>query len=284
MSGKPVFNYIITIHNKEFLLERVLAGVAECAGSDALILPVLDGCTDGSEEVAVKFARESPVETRVLYAPDVNEIITINIALREARPGYCVIIQDDVILQEPRLEEKIDNLCVSRKNRLGYISFRLAADMSPTPLYRRLRLVRRLGLKALRPLVEEREHVGHPGETLGVPKIDYGEFVERMVGIKSPVCITPELRRVEPFLDEALAPYCYDDHDLSLRSLRQGLVNGLFGIRFETNEEWSGAKKDPTYATYGDYVRWRNRSLMWVKHGDFILHYLATRPGRRAST
>jgi hypothetical protein len=92
-----------------------------------------------------------------------------------------------------------------------------------------------------------------------------------MIGIKSPVCITPELRARAPFLDEQFAPYCYDDYDLSLRSLQAGLLNGLYPIRFRSDLDWGGTRQDPEFSSsFGVGVRLRNRRLLWKKHATFL--------------
>lgn len=275
MDNDIPFNYIITIHNKEEILDQVLAGVAASAGSAARIIPVLDGCNDGSESIARHFAANSGIETRIVTAPDVHEIKSINIGLREAKPGYCVVLQDDVILQEPLLEDKVYSLCEEYRQRLGYISFRLAADVRSTDLLRRLRLVPKWGLVALSPMVKDYNHVGSPQEELDVRRVNYGEFHTRMVGIKSPICLTPELRACAPYLDEDFAPYCYDDVDMSLCALEHGLINGLFPIKFRSESEWGGTRKDPEYSsTKGAGIFLRNRRLIWRKHGAFIQNWL----------
>ena len=269
------FNYIITIHNKEELLERVLAGVAKCAGPEAKIIPVLDGCTDGSEAIARHFAAASAVETVILTAPDVHEIKSLNIGLRQAQPGYCVLIQDDVILEEERLEERVRELCEKHEHKLGYISFRLAANAHKASLCLRLRasLSPRLRLwwSALKPYIKEHDVVAGPQEALNVKKVPFYEFQERMIGIKSPVCLTPELRAVAPCLDEDFAP-CggMDEFELSLRALRAGLTNGLFAIPFTSKPEWGTTHKilglrdgRPSHAVL-------KRQLVWKKYGDFV--------------
>ncbi len=45
------FNYIVTIHNKEDLIEQVVNGILIAAGENSHIYLVLDGCTDGTEAV-----------------------------------------------------------------------------------------------------------------------------------------------------------------------------------------------------------------------------------------
>jgi glycosyltransferase involved in cell wall biosynthesis len=268
---RPCFNYIVTIHNKEELLDRVLAGIAECAGPSARIIAVLDGCVDGSEQIARRFAAQSKIETRIVIAPDVHEIKSLNLGLRETKPGYCVLVQDDVILQEPKLELLVHELCELQNRSLGYLSFRLAADLRQTGLLRRLRGSVRAGRQALLPMIEESNLLGNPGEALDIPKAALNQFHVRTVGIKSPVCLTPELRALEPYLDEDLAPYCYDDVDLSLRALKRGLTNGLFPVSFLCDPDWSGTLKDPEFLSRkGAGIRLRNRHLIWKKHGVFL--------------
>jgi glycosyltransferase involved in cell wall biosynthesis len=268
---KPSFNYLVTIHNQEQLLPRVLTGIAGCAGPDSLIIAVLDGCTDDSEAVVRRFATSCGLETRIVIAPDVHEIRSINLGLREAKPGYCVIVQDDVILQEPRLEELVHALCETWERRIGYISFRLAADLRPTSLLRRVRYSLRAGWSALQPMIEDFNHLAAPQESLPFQKTGYGQFHQRMVGIKSPVCLTPELRALEPLVDEDLAPYCYDDVELSLRAIRHELVNGIFPIRFQSDSEWGGTRKDAAFSSsHGNQIRLRNRRLVWQKHHDLL--------------
>lgn len=274
MNTKPSFNYIVTIHNKEELLDRVLTGIAESAGHNSRIVAVLDGCVDGSEGIARRFAAQSKIETLVVLAPDVHEIKALNIGLNEAKPGYCVLVQDDVILQEPNLESLVHELCESHERRLGYISFRLAADLRMTSFWRRLKSSIRAGRKAMLPMIEECNLIGGWREMLDVPKAGYYQFHSRIVGIKSPVCLTPELRVHEPFLDEELAPYCYDDVDLSLRSLKIGLSNGLFSLKFLSDPAWSGTLQDPQFTSKkGAAIRLRNRHLIWRKHGAFLQKY-----------
>ena len=269
------FNYLITIHNKEELLQQVLEGAAACAGPGARIIPVLDGCTDASEAIAQRFASTCGIDTRIVIAPDVHEILSINRGLEYARDGYCVILQDDVILQEPDLEAKVQALCEQHRRRIGYISFRMAVDLRLTPFYKRARMATRIGASGLAPSVEETRYVAGPAEHLDVPRVPFEQFVPRMAGIKSPVCLTPELRALEPRLDEDLAPYCYDDVDLSLRALRHGLTNGLFAVRCRSDVEWGGTRKDPLFsASFGYRIRCRNRALIWRKHGRLITELL----------
>lgn len=265
------FNYVVTIHNQEKLLPAVLAGVLNCAGREARLILVLDGCSDSSEKIAEEFAATCGRDCRILRAPDVHEIKSINLALAQAKPGYCVILQDDVVLQEPGLEALVDALCERHHRALGYISFRLAADVRPGGFAEWLRVVVATRSGHGFPMVQDFNHAGGISEVLPCARVDYATFAQRMVGIKSPVCLTPELRRVEPYLDERLAPYCYDDVDLSLRALKRGLRNGVFPIHFQSKLDWGGTRRDSSFAgRRGQFIRARNRRIIWQKHGAFI--------------
>ena len=266
------FNYVVTVHNKEALLPDVLSGVEEAASEGARVIIVLDGCTDGSAAVAERFQAGSTLDVQLVEAPDVHEVKAINIGLRQTRPGYCIILQDDVVLCEPNLENMIRALCDDHNGAIGFISLRLATNLKPTSIADRLKwFLRTRRVQYLSPMTDDHQTVAAKHEHLDVAKVPYGVFVPRMVGIKSPVCITPELRRLEPLLDEQFAPYCYDDYDLSIRSLRAGLVNGLFAVHFKSELEWGGTRQDSTFSSaFGASIRLRNRRLLWKKHRTFL--------------
>jgi len=276
------FTYIVTIHNKERLLPRVLEGIQKSARSTSRVILVLDGCTDGSEAIARQFQRTGGMKTQLVFAPDVHEIRSINLALTETPPGYCVILQDDVVLNEPGLEDRLDQLNQEHHGKLGYISFRLAADLRLASWTEMLKVRLRHPGWGRFLLVQDWRHIRAPhGSESAFPHAPYHSFSERMCGIKSPVCLTPALRAVEGFLDDCLAPYCYDDIELSLRSLRHGLKNGLFPIRFESKEEWGGTRQDPQFSSSeGARIRIRNRGIVWRKHGKFIREYSSQKGGR----
>ncbi|MGN6195289.1 MAG: hypothetical protein ACTHOB_10145, partial [Ginsengibacter sp.] len=79
----PIFNYIITIHNKEDLIEDVLNSVIKCCNANSFIYPVLDGCTDKSEEIVDQIIRENRnISINKIKVNDVHEIMSINEALK----------------------------------------------------------------------------------------------------------------------------------------------------------------------------------------------------------
>ena len=265
MSFAPHFNYIITIHNKEDILEDTLSGVANCCTSTARIFPVLDGCSDRSEDIVRAFVASSGLNVQPLHTPDVHEVRTINAALERINSGFTIVLQDDVVLREPEIEKRIIELYDRMGPKLGVVSLRLAANV------RRISWTERLRSRRTATEIRECDLLQRVGDDLNCRhEGDFGQFHERMVAIKGPNCIPPAVHRSVGLLDEAFAPFSYDEHDYCLRAMKSGFVNGLFPLRFESQPQWGGTRRDPTFAARALQVHRRNRRYLWQKHGEFI--------------
>jgi glycosyltransferase involved in cell wall biosynthesis len=267
------FHYLITIHNKEALLPRVLEGVARCAGRDSVVVPVLDGCTDNSSAIVESFARQSGLEVRPTVAPDVHEIRSINAGLAQCGPGFCLILQDDVVLRDPNLESRLRELRERHHRRLGLVSLRMGGDLVTESLRTWCaRLWRSRGRLRARTL-EVTHLVGSCFDSHPVPKVrtlNAGDFAATTAVFKSPVALAPELRELEPRLDEALAPYGYDDLDLSVRSVQRNLINGVFALDYTSDVDWGGTRKSAEFAAHSNRIMVRNRAYLWRKHRSFL--------------
>lgn len=243
-----------------------MAGVAACCSQESVIYPVLDGCTDQSEEIVDKFIELSDLNVEKVVTPDVHEIKSINVALRKIDGGFTICLQDDVVLQEPEFEEKVESLYQKEGSSLGYVSFCRAANLQRTPL---LRQIKTSGLKSL---VSELDLIKSPSDPC--PSIsetaEYEHLVYRMIAIKSPVCIPEAVLKTVGILDENMAPYAWDDHEYSIRCLKMGFRNALFPIKFRSNLEWGGTRTDKSFASRSKSIRLRNRRYIWEKHGQFI--------------
>jgi GT2 family glycosyltransferase len=270
----PIFNYIITIHNKEDILQRVLEGVEICASESSIIYTVLDGCTDRSEEIVNEFIRKTNKTVIVIKTPDVHEILSINAALRKIKKGFTICLQDDVVLQEPDLEKKIELLYRKEGSKLGVISFCRAANLRRTSFLKQIRYFQ------LKPLVEECDLVKVENDPCyGGEVVEYEKLVYRMVAIKSPVCIPETVLEKVGLLDENLAPYSWDDHEYCIRAMKAGFLNGLFPLRFTSKLEWGGTRRDSNFARQSYLIHLRNRRYIWQKHGEFISQYWRAKSG-----
>lgn len=261
------FNYIITIHNKEKILERTLAGVETCCSESSIIYPVLDGCTDRSEEIVQEFIQRTKIKVIVTKTNDVHELKSINAALRQIRKGFTICLQDDIILQEPDLEIKVENL-YSKIPSLGNVSFCRAANLRRTPFLKQLK---QSGFKSL---IEECDLVKAIHDFCPNAKdVDYEKFVFRMIAIKSPICISESVMKKVGIYDENLAPYGYDDHEYCLRILRAGFNNGFYPLRFISEPEWGGTREDSNFAKNCRTFHKIHRRYIYAKHKEFLENF-----------
>ena len=90
---------ILTVHNKGWLIDKVIQGIKDNTVGEYELIVVVDGCTDNSEEVVKNNVQDIKNYT-VLFAPNVFETKANNIGLREAVGDKVIIVQDDMIIKE----------------------------------------------------------------------------------------------------------------------------------------------------------------------------------------
>ena len=255
------FNYIITIYNKQDLIGEVLENVIKCCGANSHIYPVLDGCTDNSEKVIDEVIAKNPniVITKV-YENNVHELLTINAGLKVAShdgEGYNIILQDDVVLKDYELEKKVAELYRKEGSKLGYVSFRMGANLTKDALASRDAV----------PYTNYIESVcGH-----GIPQakmLPVGYLAYRTVPIKSPVCIPFKLVREIGIYNERLAPYGHDDIEFALRAIEKGYKNGVYALEFQSELDWGGTRQEGHLVV--DSVIERNMDLIREMQKEII--------------
>jgi len=252
---KPIFNYIITIHNKENLIEKVVNSVINCSHENSFIYAVLDGCTDKSEEIIDRVIFNNPnISITKIIMNDVHEILCINSGLRISNQkveGYNIILQDDVILKDYDLEKKISELYKRVGKNLGYTSFRLGANLKKD-------FIENEGSSLFVDFIESA--YGHAISNANV--LLPGQFAFRSIAIKSPVCIPTSIINKFGLLDENLAPCFHDDTEYSLRLLKNGYKNGVFVINYESDLDWGGTREKPN-PRYADFIK---NNITYIKN------------------
>ncbi len=261
MSDEINFNYIITIYNKENLIGKVLKNVIQCCGDNSHIYPVLDGCTDNSENIIDEIISMHPnIKITKVFTDDVHELLSINAGLKKAShkgEGYNIILQDDVLLEDFEIEQKIMNLYEKEGDRLGYVSFRMGANLESDALTSK---------KAV-PYKDYIENVcGHGGGHIEM--LPLGHIAYRTVPIKSPVCIPFKIINEVVMYTEKLAPYGHDDIDLSLRVIDKGYYNAVYAIKFKSELDWGGTREDGHLVI--DSIIERNMDYIRIWHKKLI--------------
>lgn len=258
------FNYIIPIFNKEDILPLTLEGIDRCATRSAKIFTVIDGCTDRSEQVVDEFAKRTGRDVVKIHMPDVHMLRSVNAALKQVDQGFSVVMQDDIILEDEKFEEKISALYKQMGDRLGIVSLRLAANVDLTPL------LSRLSMRSLSPMIRETDFIMSADDTQAFSIGEYERFYPRMGAINGPNIIPWSVRQKIGILDEALAPYGYDDPEYCLRAMRAGFINGFFPLKFRSDVEWGGTRRSKKFMAEVRRIHIRNRKYVWNKHGDYI--------------
>jgi len=230
-----------------------------CCRDNSYVYPVLDGCTDQTEEIIDKIANYyDSIPIKKVYMPDVHEILSINAGLRAAnqeRDGYNIIIQDDVILADFAIQSKIERIYEHMSYKIGMLSFRhgcnLVVDESNKTVVET-------------DLIESCFGQGICDRQPILP----GRLVQKMVVVRSPECISSRVVREVGLMEEKLAPYLCDNHDYSLRCLKAGYVNVVFSLKFFSGINWGGMRKNR--APKICLILERNKRFIYKKYKDFI--------------
>lgn len=259
------FNYIITIHNKETLIEDVILHVLRCMKGNSTLYPVLDGCTDGTEKIVDRIIDQNR-DKRIhkVYTDDVHELRSINAALNIAShdgEGFNIILQDDVILKDEKLEEHVLQLYSWGGSKLGLVSFRLGANFS--------RLLLKSRKHKFTPLYNYIENIVGHNAHYNYP-INIGDFAYREVGIKSPICIPFYVVRNVGIPDEVYAPW--EDIDYCYRILMKGYHNGVYALEYQSDVKW-GTMRTQKQKLAHDTIIEKNVRLFKQRHADSLKHF-----------
>lgn len=255
------FNYIVTIHNKENLIEGVILHLLNCVSKQSVIYLVLDGCTDRTEAIVDQVISANPTNLiHKIYTDDVHELKAINAALRiapQVGAGFNIILQDDILFNEKHLESKVIALYNSVGESLGIISFRHGANLS------------RLLLLEIEPVLPFEDYIesiyGHQKRNLAPLKEN--EFTYREIAVKSPICIPFCVVRNVGLPDEQFAPW--DDINYCYEVLLKGYKNGVFALNFISKPEWGTMRTKQQEISHQAIVS-KNVERFKLMHNDFI--------------
>lgn len=266
-------HYIVTIHNKEDLINKVLEGIVTSTKDSTYftnIICVLDGCTDNSEQYVLEFAKQldSNYKLYTIIQNDVHELLSINAALRfiqslDGTPDDLIFfLQDDVVLKDENLNEMIEYL-YQQQNKLGYVSFRcgLATSLDSS------------GILCEHSFIESTHGHWKQLNLNHFVEMQEREFSTVEIAIKSPTCIKKGVLDEVGMFDEALQPFGHDDLDLCIRLNKLGYSNAVFGVKFESKLDWGGTREDKNqdkgyHKNYASIVS-RNKVYLTNKHREY---------------
>lgn len=250
---------ILTVHNKGWLISRVIKSIYQYTCGEYELIIVLDGCEDNSEEVVLK---EKKLNTTVLYAENVFETKANNLGLKNAKGNKVIIVQDDMIIKEfgwnLRMQKPFDAF-----DDVFAVTARTAHnwEFNPNTIH--------LGMK------EDLDncwcdiciHTNHASKKNTSRDI----FSIRSSVNRGPLMIDHKDLKELNYFDEEFSPQDMDDHDLMYRMHKKlNKVCGCYWIDFESKEEWGGTRISGSPSSWLLKANHKNMKIFYERHKDLI--------------
>ena len=258
---------VLTIHNKGWLIERVLTGILQNSSDESYeLILVFDGCTDNSEEVASRVCalnKRSNFLLKFLHTPNVFETKANNVGAMHASGDTIMIVQDDMIIKESGwisrmhkpLREFSDIFAVTSRTAHNWIYNKnnthesMEADLDDC-------------------WCDILHHVDH-ADRRNTPR-DIFEIRETVN--RGPLLLRHDILQKMNYLDEIFEPQDMDDHDLCYRTLKTlGLRAGCYWIDYESQDSWGGTRASGTTSPWLLKANHKNTKIVWSRHRDLIL-------------
>lgn len=253
---------VLTVHNKGWLLSRVLQAIlTETLGRFELIV-VLDGCTDNSEQITNQTLKGSKVPHKILYTPDVFETLANNAGLKQASGDYCILVQDDMVV-----EERGWNLRLMKPAETFSDVFAVTANAAHNWKYNPNNTQEKL--TEIQP--GQWTDIIHCADLVNKKNIDRNVFAIRDSANRGPLLLrTSSLRRLN-YLDPAFAPLDMDDHDLCMRAYSQlGQVSGCYWINYLSDISWGSTRSGGKISKIHPESQQKNAKIVWQRHKKII--------------
>ena len=212
---------------------------------------VLDGCSDDSAKIAQDYLDRVDLQATLVCTNDLHEVLALNEVLLKAReynPRTVVHLQGDMIVEKQNF--LILREFLSSKTGFGLVSLRMGGCPSAESLD--FNLTEGLyghngGLKLL-------------GSKLSIKEV--------CVVVRGPLIFSKKLLDVISWqIDPKLAPHSYDDIDLSLISLENGMINYFVQAPFRSDVTWGTTRKENRSFTESvDISHSKNKKYVFSKH------------------
>ena len=250
---------ILTVHNKEWLISKVISAIYKHTIGPFELIVVLDGCTDKSKQEVFKYI--NPSNTLVLETPDVFETKANNVGLKAAKGDCSIIIQDDMIINETGWDSRMrkpfqfdDVFAVTARTAHNWIfnpnTKDLNLDYNPNDHWS--------------DILIHTDHA-HKGN------ISRDTFAIRSSVNRGPLILDNSVIRELGYLDETYSPQDMDDHDLCYRAYSKlGKVCGCYWIDFISNDSWGGTRINGSPAPWLLEANQKNTKIFYNRYKELI--------------
>jgi glycosyltransferase involved in cell wall biosynthesis len=253
---------ILTIHNKEWLIQKVLDGIVQNTIGNYELLVIIDGCSDNSEIIVDKFLSDVQISYKKIIANNIFETRANNLGLKRAEGERVIIVQDDMIIKEFGWNSRMEAPFVEFDDVFAVTS-RTAHDWEFNINTQHLYMNEDLDNCWCDICI----HTNHANRS-NTPR---DVFAVRSSVNRGPLMIDHNDLIKMDYLDEEFSPQDMDDHDLMYRMHKKlGKVCGCYWIDFESRDEWGGTRVSGTHAPWLLKSNHKNMKIFYDRHKDYI--------------
>ena len=267
---KKNVSLILTVHNKDFLMERVVGGLLANASRDVReLIAVFDGCTDDSERIfdaTVAAAGPGKIDIIKLATADIWETRANNVGLKQSTCDFSVIIQDDMVVREKDFDLRL-------KKPLQHFDdvFAVTARTAHNDIIREGRLCFTDDIGRENPGGKRQgKRLKKMRKFLRIPqRMRRDLFGVRDVVNRGPLMLDNERLQKLDYLDEAFAPLDLDDHDLCFRAFRDhGWVCGSYVVAYDSDLDWGQTRRNENSRRIWQQSHAKNEKILLERHRE----------------
>ena len=257
---------ILTIHNKDFLVEQSLNAIKKFTQGTYELIIVLDGCADNSEFLVSNFLKENKnLKIKTINTPDVFETKANNVGLKLAESDYVIIIQDDQIVNEEGWNQRLIKPFTTYED-----VFAVSANCSHNWVVNSRSKHIHLNKNLNDCWSDVLDHTDHAGAVWGLPR---NTFAVRQCANRGPLAINHEDLIKLNYFDEIFEPLCMDDHDLCFRARKKlNKIVGCYVTDFISDFSWGGTHTSSGHKPWFYEANHKNTKIVWQRHLDIIPH------------
>lgn len=258
------YSIVLTVHNKEFLLQAVLDSIKIGTTGSYELNVVLDGCTDKSEQILDNFIKtNSSIKVKKFITPDVFETKANNVGLKNSSGKYCIIVQDDMVMNEVGWNERLvkpikafsDVFAVTSQtaHNWTYNSNSIHKDMKEDLSDCWCDIIN---------YTELASRYNFPRDI----------FAIRDSANRGPLLLRHDVLQNLGYLDEVFSPQDMDDHDLCYRAYKKlGMLAGCYWTSIITDYSWGGTRENNKPKPWLFKANHKNMKIVWERHKQAIL-------------
>jgi GT2 family glycosyltransferase len=267
-----MFSLNLTIHNKDFLIESVLNGIIQNTKGKYELIVALDGCTDQSEFLVKNFLKNTNIKYKILYANNIFETRSNNLAAKNSSEDYIIIIQDDMVIKEEGWNLRLVQP-IKKFDDIFAVTARTAHSWKINENSKDIHLLD----FELDRWPDILIHINHADKNCTERDI----FAIRDSVNRGPLLLKHEIFKKLNYFDEIYAPLDMDEHDLCYRAKSLGYKSGFYSIDYVSQPEWGGTRENGKTKTWMFQANFKNSKVFIERHKSILMNAPHLKEDRR---